>query len=796
MDCLGGGRLAQARQLCRQLCLESPQDAEAWFLMAGIHAQAGEIGEVVDCCRQVIALQPGNIAAHYNLGVALQTQGDCGNAAQHYRTVLQAAPDNLPALYNLGLCLMDATQTDAAIETLSKAAKLAPDSPDIVINLAAAYLKAGQIDTAIGLLRDSQPRHGGNAQLHYVLGNAYRLAGRLQPAIDSYQAALRINPALHEARNNLASSLQETGSAREAAAEYRAALQAKPDEPRIHYNLSTVLMELGQPAQALAHIRTAVRLQPGETVFLQQFTRQVGVIPADLLDAGVADDILRCFSAAGIDHQYLAAPALASLRKDKRYLRLENLAKAGNFKGIADGLRTREFAAVCANSLLRALLIRTVVCDDTAEITLTLLRKAQLMLFTNMSRGPAANEIDFMAALACQCDNNEYAYLVAPDEATQVEALSLSVNRALDEPVRDAQGLQASIAALAMYRPLSELPDWRKLIEFDDAGLLTGVRTIVGRQLRDWQSEREIGARIPDLTGIREGVSSRVRAQYEESPYPRWLGVNLLQPRPYAAVLRGMFPHFEPPRFDAGAIDVLIAGCGTGKHAILSKMRFADSRHLAVDLSRASLAYAQRKASELGLDGLRFMQADILELGSLQERFHIIESVGVLHHMADPGEGLKVLTGLLHPGGLMNIGLYSALARRGVAAARKRYARHIDDFDRSSVRALRREIIDMPADEPIRKVLQTNDFYSLSECRDLLFHVQEHCFTLPQVDALLRQYGLRFIGFEHPDPALRHRFRTMYPPDTHMTDLNCWDRFEQTHPDTFSGMYVFWCQRL
>ena len=41
-----------------------------------------------------------------------------------------------------------------------------------------------------------------------------------------------------------------------------------------------------------------------------------------------------------------------------------------------------------------------------------------------------------------------------------------------------------------------------------------------------------------------------------------------------------------------------------------------------------------------------------------------------------------------------------------------------------------------------------NDFYSTSECRDLLFHVQEHRMTLPQIKAFLVAQELQFLGFE------------------------------------------------
>jgi hypothetical protein len=40
----------------------------------------------------------------------------------------------------------------------------------------------------------------------------------------------------------------------------------------------------------------------------------------------------------------------------------------------------------------------------------------------------------------------------------------------------------------------------------------------------------------------------------------------------------------------------------------------------------------------------------------------------------------------------------------------------------------------------------------MQECRDLLFHVQEHRFSLPQIGATLEELGLDFVGFEFGGP--------------------------------------------
>jgi len=120
-----------------------------------------------------------------------------------------------------------------------------------------------------------------------------------------------------------------------------------------------------------------------------------------------------------------------------------------------------------------------------------------------------------------------------------------------------------------------------------------------------------------------------------------------------------MFPAAMLPEIKDGMANMLIAGCGTGKQAIMSASRFTDSRMLAVDLSLSSLAYAQRKADELSIENIKFAHADILRMATLPDHYHVIESVGGVHHMENPQQGLA---GLVHKNGLMNIGLYSELA--------------------------------------------------------------------------------------------------------------------------------------
>jgi ubiquinone/menaquinone biosynthesis C-methylase UbiE len=209
---------------------------------------------------------------------------------------------------------------------------------------------------------------------------------------------------------------------------------------------------------------------------------------------------------------------------------------------------------------------------------------------------------------------------------------------------------------------------------------------------------------------------------------------------------------------------------------------------LAVDISRASLAYAMRRCSELGLKNIRFAQADILQLGSLEERFDLIECSGVLHHMKDPVAGWGVLLSLLKPGGFMKLGLYSELARQHIVAARAL----VEGLD---VREARQRILNLPADHPARKVATLRDFYSASGARDLILHVQEHRFTMRALSEAIAAQGVTFLGFEFTNKSVVRAYRDRFPDDPAATSFENWQAFEETAPETFASMYQFWIRK-
>ena len=187
------------------------------------------------------------------------------------------------------------------------------------------------------------------------------------------------------------------------------------------------------------------------------------------------------------------------------------------------------------------------------------------------------------------------------------------------------------------------------------------------------------------------------------------------------------------------------------------------------------------------------MQADILDLCKLGKQFDIVESSGVLHHMHEPLAGWKVLTDCLKPGGLMKIALYSELARQHIVEMRQEISKAGIGSSDAAMKSFRTTVIDSDQNHH-KQIMNSPDFYSLSTLKDLLFHVQEHRFTIPQIQTCLLELGLEFCGFDADQIVSNFRLANTEADDLY--DLEKWQAYEVANPKAFVGMYQFWCQKI
>jgi SAM-dependent methyltransferase len=541
-------------------------------------------------------------------------------------------------------------------------------------------------------------------------------------------------------------ALESAGKLDDAARGYKRVVGLNPDHAEAHNNLARVFHAQGKAKDASVFYAHALALMPQ---LFQQYSGIRGTLTSLLPQL---DEALR--------RQMAAWP--------KRLGEGELFGEAG-------------LAAIADNPLLLVLLQSTPIRDVAFERLLTALR-ASLASAATAGKPVADPILGFACALARQCFINEYVFATTPDEDVQLEDLRRALSGASPSAMQ--------IAALAMYAPLHTLPCASVLLERKWNPLIDAVLT---QQLREPAQERQLRDLIPRLTQIEDEVSQRVRQQYEENPYPRWVHIaGQVAPMPIDQYLRDQFPTAAfTPLGKTSALDMLIAGCGTGQVAIGSVQKHEGAQALAIDLSLTSLCYARRKTPAELASRIDYAQADILKLGSIDRSFDVIDACGVLHHMADPLAGWRILLSLLRPGGLMHLAFYSDVGRGDVAAARMFIAERKFGATPHDVRRCRQELLATP----LASVTRFTDFFTTSECRDLLFHVHEARVTIPVIKDFIRENGLKFIAFEFDLPVLMRQRAQFAAAGWSIADLDRWQEVETKYPDTFSGMYQFWVQK-
>ncbi|HEY2534310.1 MAG TPA: methyltransferase domain-containing protein [Xanthobacteraceae bacterium] len=617
----------------------------------------------------------------------------------------------------------------------------APTTPATALaalfSAAVAHHQAGEFAAAEGRYRQILALFSNHAESHSRLGAVLMGQRRASEAIPHFERALVLKPDLFEAWGNLAQAYIWTGNGERA---IEAACRA---------------LELRETAHGKALFAQCV----GFARFTADNGRFRRLVLRALLDAWVRPRELTqvCISLIKLNRLVNESIAQADAAWPARLPAAELLAAS-------------RIAALADDELLCRLLECDPVTDIGLERLLTNVRYA--MLIGNAEHPGDDRHLDFYCSIARQCFVNEYVYSTTEVEAEQAQRLRQSLEAEL------AAGRPCSVlwpVIVGAYFPLHTLSKAEALV---DRYWPKPVEALIAQQVREPAEERETAATIPMLTGIDSKVSHAVRQQYEANPYPRWVKAG---PPAQPAIL---FDHHSMKTADA-----LVAGCGTGLSTIEFAQRASHARIVAIDLSLASLSYAKRMAHKLRLTNVEFAQADILKLGSIGRDFDFIDASGVLHHLADPWEGWRVLLSLLRPGGSMQVGLYSELARRSIVAARALVAERGYRPIPEDIRRCREDVT--ATDNPLLKsVVNAGDFFTMSECRDLLFHVQEHRTTLLEVKSFLAASGVQFAGF-FLDEFTRNRFLKRFPEEAALTDLDQWHAFETEAPGTFVGMYQF-----
>ena len=223
-----------------------------------------------------------------------------------------------------------------------------------------------------------------------------------------------------------------------------------------------------------------------------------------------------------------------------------------------------DIARLADNKLFHCMMVSAPICDEKLEHLLTRARRALLDLANSSAARDATQAVlGFCCALARQCFINEYIFHCSEEEEQRARDLRdrLSALMTVGETVPPLM-----IGSVATYFPLHSLPLTPDCFK---QAWPEAVARLVVQQVDEPATERSSRASIPALSAIRDGVSSLVREMYEESPYPRWVtALSLASELTFDERMKLTFPRAAFVPLGKAEVDILVAGCGTGRHAI------------------------------------------------------------------------------------------------------------------------------------------------------------------------------------------------------------------------------------
>lgn len=776
--------------------------------------KAGDAGAADAMVIEALGFAPSDPDAWNLAGMTAQALGAHKAAIERFDSAARLAGAHPVILTCRARSELALGQRDAALASLTEAVAKPGASAETMTLLAGVLLDLGRLDAAGHAVLAGLSKFPGQPHLMVLKGRLLAGAGERDAALDAYRKAYAAEPALRDAYRFAAVELFAARRYDDAAAHLAKALELNSSDIETWVNFSTALERCGRPGQARGAARQALALRPGHGPALDAMARAVSAEKDPAITDQLLADIAAGFASFNEPEGALVTLTMNILYRQTEFLRLRVALHERDWRGplpVEEAIpadRRALLYQLTHDAFAQLFARRPIPCWDTERVFASL-RAAFLALDAagaldaEAARTPACQAL--LVMMARQAHLTEHLSDISETERGGLPALRDKVAALGSAAPSDiTAGDWARIALLAAYEPLAaSAPGLAPLAAAEATP--APIRAILEEQILAPDAEAALAPSIESALPETDAgaASARVRAQYEAHPYPRWSRMAAGGVEPAGRRMADVLGVMRAEGAKAGApYRVLIAGSGTGAQPIQFARRFAHAEVLAVDLSRASLAYATRKARALGVDNIRFLQADLLALPE-GPHFEEIHCSGVLHHLADPEAGLKALTARLAPRGLMHLALYSRIARREIAAAREAFAKARPDFDpaaagvevgQEDLRAFRRWVAAEAPEQLAAALPGWVDFYTASMLRDLMFPAQETSYRLSEIRSMLARAGLRFCAFDlHHDPAVLAAFDKVHPGAR--DDLDAWEAFESERPSSFRYMYRLWVQK-
>jgi tetratricopeptide (TPR) repeat protein/ubiquinone/menaquinone biosynthesis C-methylase UbiE len=699
-----------------------------------------------------------------------KNQGKWAQAEKKTAKVLKKYPDCGPGLMLLSIVQIKQKKLKQALMTANKILEIDENDKQALKNrtLIAVELRDDKlIDDYVTAAIEKCPE---DAKLNEIMGQYLQHKGNLVEALPYYKKAIELDPELKVAAGallNLAGALYHYKDFNAALELWILYLQKNPKDDRIMAYVADTLFYLGKADEAMEMSVQALAHNPDSPRNQAAFIHTLRGVTLNGFNEKIFQALFYCLSLGKMDFLSVYRPWHTLFMKNPELSKCTRLIKQGG--DINKALDNPELTPLLTHPFLTLSLQHMIHSNPEMEMFMTGLRRVLLQRLDAQKNDDIY--LPLTCALAENCFFNEYVWSVSAEELAILDKLKVEI-----ESGKAAQQTD-KIILLASYMPLYKLENAQEISKILHGSGDDKLKALAKLQIDEPLEELELRSSIRSLSDIEDDVSQKVRAQYEENPYPRWRN-NFVQ---------------EVDEFTVSKEqkEILVAGCGTGRHISIVAMRYPNAKITGLDLSLTSLSYAQRKINELNLPNIELVHGDILEVEKLGKTFDHIESSGVLHHMDDPFKGWQALTNILKSGGTMKIGLYSEIARQHIVKMRDIIKKEGFKDDIEGIRAARQYVFDHQDDALLKDLLISRDFYTTSNCRDLIMHVQEHRYTIPQIKEEIEKLGLAFESMCHVSSRGLILYKQMFANDPSFQNLTQLEQFEKLHPRTFAGMYNF-----
>jgi ubiquinone/menaquinone biosynthesis C-methylase UbiE len=579
----------------------------------------------------------------------------------------------------------------------------------------------------------------------------------LQEAAQLYESSIKNDSKNVKALNNFAALYEELGEKNKSERLYKLACDlpgtSPADKLKFHQNLASIQEKNGKHNAAIWTYQSAAKIEGFiESRIAFNYLDLLQSVHLTSFDTAIFTSLVALFNTEGIDTDALARVYFSQLAL--------KLAKA---------TRTKEGYAILALDIIESdpialeFLSSRLISNHIIEETIISIRKKliEFILSNNYKQTHQA----FLRALKKQCKLNDFIYLTDKEELSNVEKLK---DKYLTEPPTikiDAQLILESYSGENSKTPLKN------------------QNNLDYRITQKQNKETTLPALMESKTLI--------QSFYESNPYPTWTS----KPKHSKSTLDELFKKLNLKQAPPGN-NILVAGCGTGRHAIQLALTYPHTQILGLDVSKASLQYATQKRDEYNIQNLEFICGDISNLPALNMKFSLIECIGVLHHLQDPLKGCRAILSALEKGGIAKIGLYSTYARTPIADLANLASKNEIPYAPSNLERIRNLSIQNYKYKRTREIVNSQDFFSRSGCMDLLFNPLEKTFTTRDIHSFIRTLNCEFAGFEKEEQNKSPGFRKFNEHSNMDSLFGAWELFETLNPNFFSEMYLFWLKPI